>query len=94
MTTVEAPAPGVAERRAGWAARSLVWLVHVYQLARSGRPSGCRFLPSCSAYAVEAIETHGAGRGAGLAVRRLLRCHPWGGHGFDPVPGEEAPCRP
>jgi len=46
----------------------------------------CRFSPTCSAYAEEAIEKHGAGRGAWLALRRLLRCHPFGGKGYDPVP--------
>jgi len=49
-------------------------------------PPACRFLPSCSEYAVEAIERHGARRGAVLALRRLARCHPWGGSGYDPVP--------
>lgn len=46
----------------------------------------CRFQPSCSEYAVDAIEAHGAIRGGALAVRRIARCHPWGGSGFDPVP--------
>lgn len=46
----------------------------------------CRYLPSCSDYAAEAIERHGALRGGALAARRLLSCHPWGGSGFDPVP--------
>lgn len=46
----------------------------------------CRFEPSCSAYALEAIETHGAIRGYALAVRRVCRCHPWGVAGYDPVP--------
>ncbi len=49
-------------------------------------PSTCRFYPTCSAYAHEAVEKWGAWRGAGLAVRRLLRCRPFGGHGYDPVP--------
>ena len=71
--------------------RALLSLVHAYQLARSGRPTGCRYLPSCSDYAVEAIASHGAGRGAWLAVRRILRCGPWGGHGIDPVPERSTP---
>jgi len=49
-------------------------------------PPACRFEPSCSRYAQEAIERHGAGRGAWLALRRLGRCHPFGGSGLDPVP--------
>jgi putative membrane protein insertion efficiency factor len=54
------------------------------------RPSPCRYIPSCSEYAREAVEAHGAWRGSGLAVRRLCRCHPWGGFGFDPVPEPKA----
>ncbi|HUW02084.1 MAG TPA: membrane protein insertion efficiency factor YidD, partial [Acidimicrobiales bacterium] len=46
----------------------------------------CRYTPSCSQYAREAIDGHGAVRGSWLAARRLGRCHPWGGHGWDPVP--------
>ena len=53
-------------------------------------PPSCRFLPSCSDYAVEAIERHGALVGLGLALRRLARCHPWGGSGYDPVPATPA----
>jgi putative membrane protein insertion efficiency factor len=66
--------------------RWMVATIHGYQLARSGRPTGCRYLPTCSEYAVEAITTFGALRGAALATRRLTRCRPWGGHGVDPVP--------
>jgi uncharacterized protein len=48
--------------------------------------ANCRYLPTCSAYAAEAVNTHGSVRGSWLALRRLLRCHPFGGSGFDPVP--------
>lgn len=62
-------------------------LIRLYQLLVSPLllPS-CRFVPSCSAYAAEAIARHGAFAGTVLALRRLLRCHPWGGFGYDPVP--------
>jgi hypothetical protein len=46
----------------------------------------CRFFPSCSEYAIDALRTHGAARGAALSARRILRCHPWHKGGFDPVP--------
>ena len=46
----------------------------------------CRFAPSCSAYALEALDTHGAIKGGWLAAKRVARCHPWGGRGYDPVP--------
>lgn len=49
-------------------------------------PPSCRFTPSCSAYAITAIERHGVAKGGWLALRRIARCHPWGGHGHDPVP--------
>ena len=67
-------------------ARPLYALVRLYQLARGGRPSACRYWPTCSSYALEALERHGAWRGTGLAMRRLGRCHPWGSWGSDPVP--------
>jgi putative membrane protein insertion efficiency factor len=67
-------------------ARATIGVVRLYQAARSGRPSPCRYVPSCSTYAVEAVERHGALRGGWLAARRIGRCHPWGGHGVDPVP--------
>jgi uncharacterized protein len=57
---------------------------------RSGQLSPCRFVPTCSAYGIEAVELHGAGRGVLLAARRLLRCHPWGRYGYDPVPERKA----
>ena len=49
-------------------------------------PPSCRFTPTCSQYAIEAIKKHGPFKGLYLAVRRILRCHPWGGSGYDPVP--------
>ena len=49
-------------------------------------PASCRYSPSCSEYALTAIKRHGAFKGGWLAVKRILRCHPWGGHGYDPVP--------
>lgn len=68
--------------------RVLLALLRAYQAARAGSVSPCRFYPSCSAYAVEAVERHGAWRGGWLAARRLSRCHPLGGHGVDLVPVE------
>lgn len=65
----------------------LIGLVRVYQYAVSPYlPNACRYTPTCSQYAIEAIRKHGAGRGGWLALRRISRCHPWGGHGYDPVP--------
>jgi uncharacterized protein len=62
-------------------------LIRLYQLTLSPLVGPtCRYLPTCSDYAMEAIATHGAGRGLVLAARRILSCHPLGGSGFDPVP--------
>jgi len=67
--------------------RLALGMIRLYQLTL-GRwlPPACRFTPSCSHYAYEAIEKHGAWRGGTLAVRRLLRCHPFNPGGYDPVP--------
>ncbi len=71
-------------------ARVLVAAVRGYQRLRAGRPSPCRFYPSCSAYAVEALEVHGAVRGSWLALRRIGRCRPLGPHGIDLVPTRDS----
>ncbi len=71
----------------GWLATMLTVPVRLYQVVVSPLlPAQCRYAPSCSTYAIAAIERHGAGRGSWLALRRILRCHPWGGSGYDPVP--------
>jgi len=77
------------------AARLLAGAVRGYRGVRGAiRPgvSTCRFIPSCSAYGLEALETHGAVRGSWLTARRVGRCNPFGGHGYDPVPERES-CR-
>ena len=83
----------VSVNRPSLVVRGLLVLVWIYQKTFSplipaifGPNAGCRFYPSCSQYACEAIELHGAVRGGWLAVRRLLRCHPWHPGGVDPVP--------
>lgn len=68
------------------ARRTLLGAINAYQLARLGRVSPCRFTPTCSEYAKEAIERHGLGRGVVLALRRLGRCRPGGPSGYDPIP--------
>jgi uncharacterized protein len=76
-----------------------IGLIRTYQWVLSPLlPKSCRFLPTCSDYAVEALQRHGIARGGWLVARRLSRCHPWGGSGYDPVPDHGAtamrpPCR-
>lgn len=74
-----------------WGQRHALAWIERYQRAFAGRPSPCRFYPTCSQYSHEAIEIHGTGRGLWLTVRRLLRCRPFGPSGFDPVPELAAP---
>jgi putative membrane protein insertion efficiency factor len=67
--------------------RLFVWVLRGYQLLVSPMlGQNCRFYPSCSSYAIEALEVHGAARGGWLALRRVCRCHPWNAGGVDPVP--------
>jgi len=67
-----------------------VFLIRIYQRAISPIfPSTCRYQPTCSHYAVEALEKHGLWKGSILAMKRIGSCHPWGGSGYDPVPEKE-----
>lgn len=64
-----------------------ILLIQFYRICISPlKPPSCRFTPTCSQYAIEALSKHGAVKGLYLAVKRILRCHPWGGSGYDPVP--------
>lgn len=68
-------------------AKFLVLLIRFYQRAISPiLPMACRYHPTCSAYGIEAVQKHGALKGGWIALKRIARCHPWGGHGHDPVP--------
>lgn len=80
----------MAEPRPSPAAYVLSLPVRAYRLLLSPWVGhGCRFQPTCSAYSLEAFERHGAARGLFLTTHRLCRCHPWGGQGYDPVPGAD-----
>jgi putative membrane protein insertion efficiency factor len=70
--------------------RVAIGLIHAYRWATQGLPRRCRYEPTCSAYAVEAIGRHGLLRGGWLAVRRIGRCHPWAPGGIDHVPARSA----
>lgn len=88
-TTADNPAP--PDRKPGAAARALalplIGGVLLYRVTLGALMGGrCRFHPSCSEYALIALRRHGGLRGASLAARRVLRCHPWGGSGYDPPP--------
>ena len=65
----------------------LIALVRFYQAALSlYLPNSCRYTPTCSQYMIEAVQKHGPFKGGWMGLKRIARCHPWGGHGHDPVP--------
>ncbi len=78
----------------------IIFMIRAYRLTISpaqavlfGATGGCRFTPTCSQYALEAVREHGALAGGALAAKRICRCHPWGASGHDPVPGRSAVSR-
>jgi len=71
-------------------ARALMAPVRAWRVVSTRLPARCRFHPSCSQYALDALDAHGARRGAWLAARRVGRCHPWNPGGIDPVPDPDA----
>ena len=74
-----------------WPLLALVW---VYRFTISPwLGMNCRYQPTCSEYTMQALREHGAFRGSWLAAKRIGRCHPWGGHGYDPVPGKDRQSR-
>jgi putative membrane protein insertion efficiency factor len=83
---VIAATSAAVEPRPGPAARGALALVHLYQRLTAHRPSPCRYVPTCSNYALDAYEQHGFWRGSWLTARRIGRCHPWSSSGWDPVP--------
>ena len=65
----------------------LIFIIKIYQFIVSPFiGQNCRYLPTCSEYAIESLKLHGLLRGSFFAIRRVLKCHPFGGHGFDPIP--------
>ena len=76
----------ISQNRKQWLIQPFLWLIRLYQYLMTGRPSPCRFVPTCSNYALDAFEQYGILRGIYLIFRRLARCHPLVRSGGDPVP--------
>lgn len=93
LTIMRSSVTGLPVRTPTRFSRRLLAMITWYQRGAEGRPSPCRFFPSCSSYAHEAIEVHGSVRGGWLAARRLLRCRPLGPSGVDLVPPPAESCR-
>lgn len=87
--SVGAAGPMSEAPQTGLAGRAMLRMIRGYQRFSATRPPRCRYTPTCSQYTVEAIDQHGALRGGWLGVRRVCRCHPFGSHGYDPVPGKD-----
>ena len=86
-TAFGGPPPLQTQGRIFMIARLLILIAKGWQKGPSQiLPPSCRYQPSCSAYAITAIQRYGAARGGWLALKRIFRCHPWGGQGYDPVP--------
>ena len=67
-----------------------IFLIKIYQVVISPLlPASCRYTPTCSVYAIDALRIHGPFKGGWMALKRISSCHPWGGHGYDPVPPKE-----
>ncbi len=65
----------------------LIAIINLYKFILSPiLPNSCRYYPTCSSYAIEALKKHGAIKGSWLSIKRILKCNPWGGSGYDPVP--------
>src|ERR1035438_6456673 len=98
------PHPLISQKKSGglptaamiliFAIRTYRWTISPAQVFLFGPTGGCRFTPTCSEYAMEAVREHGAMAGGWLAVKRICRCHPWSRCGHDPVPGMEFGVRP
>ncbi|BAV43891.1 membrane protein insertion efficiency factor YidD [Mycobacterium ulcerans] len=101
MTSSASSGPGMVRTSGRLAARGLIYVIELYRhMVSPLRPASCRFIPTCSQYAVDALSEYGLIRGSWLTVARLAKCGPWHQGGWDPIPGrqgcraDEAGCSP